>query len=150
MKEKLDFIRLPMVVVLVFFAGNLILGATGASYEIAKRLFSMVILQTHLALLWAAIGRRYQGYKIRGAINSVVMIILFSQILIWGMTVFSYVTGMHSYFSDPVAITGNAQPISFGVAMVARAIGLVVNTVIAVILGAIGWAMGGLIPERKS
>jgi hypothetical protein len=112
--------------------------------------FSMVILQTHLALLWAAVGRRYRGYSIGGAIQSVVMIVLVSQILIWGTTIFSYLTGIHTYFSDPVAITGTAQPVSFGLAMAARAGGLVANCIVAAILGAIGWAMGGLIPAEKT
>ena|SRR5437016_4665639 len=57
MKEKLDFIRLPLALVAIFLVGNLILGAAGVSYDVAKRVFSMVILQTHIALLWAPVGR---------------------------------------------------------------------------------------------
>ena len=62
MREKLYFVRLPLLLVALFFVGRLTLGAAGASYEVGNRLFSMVILQTHLALLWAAVGRRYRGY----------------------------------------------------------------------------------------
>ena len=97
MKEKLDFIRLPLALVAIFFVGNLILGAAGVSYDVAKRLFSMVILQTHIALLWAPVGRRYRGYSIGPAIASVVLVIFVSQLLIWGATIFSYLTGIHTY-----------------------------------------------------
>jgi len=150
MNEKLDFVRLPLALIAIFFIGNLILGATGASYDVAKRLFSMVILQTHIALLWAPVGRRYRGYSIGGAIASVVLVIFVSQILIWGATIFSYLTGVHTYFDDPVAITGSAQEVSFGAAMLARAGGLVANCLLGVILSAIGWAMGSLIPLEKT
>ena|SRR5438552_489428 len=151
MKEKLDFIRLPLALVAIFFVGNLILGAAGVSYDVAKRLFSMVILQTHIALLWAPVGRRYRGYSIGPAIASVVLVIFVSQILIWGATIFSYLTGIHTYFNDPVAITGGStQEVSFGAAMAARAAGLVANCFLGVILSAIGWSMGGLIPAEKS
>jgi len=150
MKEKLDFVRLPLALIAIFFVGNLILGATGTSYDIAKRLFSMVILQTHIALLWAPVGRRYRGYSIGAAIASIVLVIFVSQILIWGATIFSYLAGIHTYFNDPVAITGgSAEEVSFGAAMVARAAGLVANCILGVILSAIGWAMGGLIPVTK-
>ena len=54
MREKLYFIRLPLLLVVLFFVGRLALGAAGASYEVGNRLFSMVILQAHLVLLWGA------------------------------------------------------------------------------------------------
>jgi len=54
MREKFGFIRLPLLLVVFFFIGRLALGAAGASYDIGNRLFSMVILQVHLALLWSA------------------------------------------------------------------------------------------------
>ena len=63
---------------------------------------------------------------------------------------FSYLTGVHTYFDDPVAITGSAQEVSFGAAMLARAGGLVANCLLGVILSAIGWAMGSLIPVEKT
>jgi hypothetical protein len=42
-----------------------------------------------------------------------------------------------------------SQKVPFGQAMAARAFGLVVNTFVSgSIAGALGWAMGGLLPER--
>src|SRR2546427_11624426 len=74
MREKFGFIRLPVLLVVFFFIGRLALGAAGASYGIGNRLFSMGILQVHLALLWPAVGRRYRGYGIGGWILFVVMV----------------------------------------------------------------------------
>jgi hypothetical protein len=149
MDEKLDFIRLPLLLVAIFFVGRLALGAAGASYDIGNRLFSMVILQVHLALLWPAVGRRYRGYGIRGSIMTAVLIVLVSQALIWSATALSYLAGIHTYFNDPVAINGNTEPIGFGAAMISRTITFVANCVFGAILGAIGWALGGLIPGEK-
>ena len=62
MKEKLMFVRLPILLFVIFFFGRLILGAamgiSKESYDISNRLFSMVIHEVHVGLLWAAVGRR--------------------------------------------------------------------------------------------
>ena len=148
MREKLYFIRLPILFVVLFFVGRLALGAAGASYEVGNRLFSMVILQAHLALLWGAIGRRYRGYRVGESIQTAVTIVLVSQILIWTATAASYLVGINTFFNYPVAITGSTEPVSFGIAMAARAGGLVANCIAAAILGALGWSLGGLIPAE--
>ena len=43
-----------------------------------------------------------------------------------------------------------ADAVSFGAAMVFRAGGLVVNTILNGIAGALGWALGGLLPSRRA
>ena len=149
MREKFGFIRLPLLLVVFFFIGRLALGAAGASYDIGNRLFSMVILQVHLALLWPAVGRRYRGYGIGGSILVAVMIVFVSQALIWSMTAISYLAEIHTYFNDPVAINGSPEPIGLGAAMISRTITFVANCVVGAILGAIGWALGGLIPAER-
>ena len=136
MREKLYFVRLPLLLVALFFVGRLTLGAAGASYEVGNRLFSMVILQTHLALLWAAVGRRYRGYRLGEGVQTAVTIVLVSQILVSTATAISYLAG----------ITGSPEPVSFGTAMAARAGGLVANCIAGAALGPIGWSLAGLIP----
>lgn len=125
------------------------MGGFGASYDAGNRVFSMVILQVHLALLWAAVGRRYKGYGIGAAIQVGVLIALASQILIWGATAGSYLAGVNTYFNylEALNVTG---PVAFGQAMVIRAGGLVANCVIAAVLAALGWLMGGLIPKAAT
>ena len=42
MKDKVRFIRLPLLLIVLFFVGRLAMGAAGASYDAANRVFSMV------------------------------------------------------------------------------------------------------------
>ena len=118
---------MPLSLIAIFFIANVALVAIGVSYDDAKRAFSMVVLQTHISVLWSAVGRRYRGYSVGDAILSVVLTAAISEILIWGATIFSYLTGVHTYFSDPVAIAGTADAVSFASAMAARSGGLVAN-----------------------
>src|SRR5579863_3252153 len=150
MKDKLEFVRLPILLFVIFFVGRLALGAgmgvSKASYDLSNRLFSMVILQVHVGLLWGAVGRRYRGYGIGGSVTAVVLAVLVSQILIFAGTAFSYLAGVNTLFNYPEALNQQAA-IGFGAAMVARTITLIANSVFGAILGAIGWALGGLLPE---
>jgi len=66
MKEKLAFVRLPILFVRVSsFVARIALGAvmgvSKESYDISNRVFSMVILQVHVALLGSS-WRRYLRY----------------------------------------------------------------------------------------
>ena len=150
MKEKLQFVRLPILLFVIFFIGRLALsaalGVNKETYDIANRLFSMVILEVHVGLLWGAVGRRYQGYGIGGSIVAVVLAVLASQILIFAGTAFSYIAGADTFFNFPEALNQGAA-IGFGAAMVARTITLIVNCFIGAICAAIGWALGGLLPR---
>jgi hypothetical protein len=150
MKEKLQFVRLPILLFVIFFVGRLVLGAalgvSKESYDISNRLFSMVILEVHVGLLWGAVGRRYQGYGIGASISAVVLAVLVSQILIFAGTAFSYIAGVHTFFNFPEALNQQAA-IGFGAAMAARTITLIVNCIIGAVSAAIGWALGGLVPK---
>ena len=150
MKEKLQFVRLPILLFVIFFVGRLVLGAalgvSKESYDISNRLFSMVILEVHVGLLWGAVGRRYQGYGIGASISAVVLAVLVSQILIFAGTAFSYIAGVNTFFNFPEALNQQAA-IGFGAAMAARTITLIVNCIIGAIAAAIGWALGGLVPK---
>ena len=153
MKEKLEFIRLPILLFVLFFVGRLALGAgMGAnktSYDLANRLFSMVILEVHVGLLWGAVGRRYRGYRIGGSVTAVVLAVIVSQILIFAGTAVSYMAGINTFFNFPEALN-QQSPIGFGAAMIARSITFIANCVIGAIAGAIGWALGSLVPTTMN
>jgi hypothetical protein len=53
--DEFEFIRPP--VLFSFFIGRIAMGLAGATFEAASRVFSMVILQAHLAVICAAAGR---------------------------------------------------------------------------------------------
>jgi hypothetical protein len=150
MKEKLSFVRLPILLFVIFFIGRLVLGAamgiSKESYDVSNRLFSMVILEVHVGLLWGAVGRRYQDYRIGEAITAVVLAVLVSQILIFAGTAFSYIAGVNTFFNYPEALNQQTA-VAFGAAMGMRTITLIANCIIGAICGAIGWALGGLLPR---
>ena len=149
MKEKLAFVRLPILLFVLFFVGRLVMGAamgvSKESYDLSNRLFSMVILQVHVALLWGAVGRRYRGYGIGGSITAAVLAVIASQILIFLGTAGSYLAGVNTFFTFPEALNQTAA-IGFGAAMGARTVTFIANCAFGAILGAIGWALGGLLP----
>jgi hypothetical protein len=125
------------------------MGVNKTSYDLANRLFSMVILQVHVALLWGAVGRRYRGYGVGGSVTAAVLAVAVSQILIFAGTAISYVAGINTLFNFPEALNQQAA-VSFGVAMVARTITFIANCIISAIVGAIGWTLGGLIPVSST
>jgi hypothetical protein len=149
-KEKLLFVRLPILLFVLFFIGRLAVGAgmgiSKESYDMANRLFSMVVLQVHVGLLWGAVGRRYRGYGIGGSITAVVLAVLVSQILIFAGTAFSYLAGVDTFFNFPQALN-QQEAVGFGAAMIARTASLIGNCIFGAIAASIGWALGGLIPK---
>lgn len=150
MSAKLALIRLPILLLVIFFLGKLILGATGVSYESGTQVFAMVPLTVHLCLIWGALSRTYQGYRIGGAATTGLLIALVAQILILGGTAVSYILGVDTYFSDPMAIVREARPVPFAEAMGARIVGLVLNSIIGLIVACIGWALGRLLPSKSA
>jgi hypothetical protein len=151
MKEKLAFVRLPLLLVFIFFFGRLImgaaLGANKSTYDLANRAFSLVILEVQVALLWSAVGRRYRGYSIGGSVSAVLIVTVVAQILIFVATALSYQFGVDTLFNFPEALN-SAGPVSFGEALVRRTATFITNCILVAIAGAIGWSLGDLIPER--
>jgi hypothetical protein len=146
MREKVRFVTLPALILLIFFLGKLVMSLLGAPYELGIQIFSMVTVQVHLALFWGAFSRRYHGYGIGGAIQVGILIALVSQILIVIGTAVSYPLG-GTHFNKPIALNLDAEA-GFIQAMGIRAGGLIANCVIGAVAAAIGWALGVLIPER--
>jgi len=153
MKDKFEFARLPILLFILFFVGRLVMGAAmgvnKTSYDLANRIFSMVILQVHVGLLWGAVGRRFKGYSIGGSVTTVVLAVIVSQILIFLGTAVSYAIGADTFFTFPEALNQTAA-VGFGAALAARSISFVANCVVGGITGAIGWALGGLIPAGST
>ena len=148
MKGRFEFIKLAVVLLVLFFIGKLIVGATGGSYEVGTRLFAMVPLTVQLCLIWGAMGRAYKGFSIGQAVATGASIAVVAQLLIFGGTVVSYLIGVDTHFNHPVAIVGEDRAVGLGEAVMARGVGLVINTIIGCIAGSIGWALGKLLPSN--
>ncbi len=148
MSERISFIRLPMLLLGLFFVGKLVVGALGGSYELGNRLFAMVPLTVHLCLIWGAVGKAYRGFGAGGAAVNGMLIALFAQILIFVGTMASYLLGVETHFNHPVAIVGQDVEVSLGQAFGARLGGLVANTLIGGVSALIGCALGFLLPRN--
>lgn len=144
---RVYFVLLALFVLLRFAVGNL----AGVPYEKFTDKVSIVILTLVSALLYAAFARAFLGYKMADAAKLAMTLGLTAQIAIFLATALSYALGIHSAFNHPLALNQpGVASVPFGSAMGIRAGGVVVNTLATGIAGAIGWALGGLLPAQKS
>jgi hypothetical protein len=141
------FVILALLVVLRFALGNV----AGVPYEKFTDKVSIVITTLVSVLLYAAFARAFLGYRMAEAAKLAMTLGLASQIAIFLATALSYLVGIQSAFNHPIALNQpGAASVPFGAAMGIRAGGIVVNTLATGIGGAIGWALGGLLPAQKS
>jgi len=148
MSEYIRFARLPIVLMVIFVIGRLILGARGVPYEKGTWFFSLVVLTYFSAFFFGAFSRRLSGYSLKQAMMLGATIAICAQVLILLATLFSYLAGAQTYFNNPTALN-QSETVGLGQALVGRLFGLVVNTIISGILGIIGWSAGKLLPERS-
>jgi hypothetical protein len=147
MREYLRLARLYLVVLAIFTVGRWIMGVRGFPYERGHHVFSIVIMTTLSCLYYAAFVRRWRGYPLFRAVGLVMTLALISQVVILTATALSYALGMDTYFNHPTALNVDA-PLPLAQAMVVRVRGLVGNTISSGIIGGLGWALGGLLPEK--
>ena len=143
---RVYFVFLALLVALRFALGNVL----GMPYEKFTDKVSIVIITLVSALLYAAFARAFLGYTIMGAATLAMTLGLAAQVAIFLATAASYLAGIESAFNNPGALRPGATSVPFGDALLIRAGGLVVNTLATGIAGALGWALGGLLPAQKS
>jgi hypothetical protein len=97
----------------------------------------------------AVFARRWLGWRLPQAAGFAMFMAVVSQLVILLSTAVSYGFDIPSYFREPMALNRQTDPIGFLPAMGFRAGGLVVNTIVNGITGALGWALGGLLPARE-
>lgn len=149
LKEYGQLARPFFVMLGIVTVGRWLLGtAFGVPYEKGTNTLSIVTLTLFASLISTAFLRRWLGWRLPRAAGFAMYMAIVSQIVILLSTVASYGLGIYSYFSDPMALNRQTDPIGFGAAMGFRAGGLVVNTLLNGIAGALGWAFGALLPAR--
>jgi len=116
-------------------------------YERGTHVFSLVTLTIMASLFSAVYTRRWLDWRIARAAGFGMFLALTAQAVILISTAASYLLQVPSYFSHPVALN-RTEAVGFATAMGIRAGGLVVNTLLSGISGALGWALGGLLPGR--
>ncbi len=147
MSEYLRVARFYGVVLLIFAVGRWVMGARGIPYDKGHHVFSIVILTALAVIFHGAFCRRWRGYTVLQAAALGATLGLMSQVVIVAATALAYAIGAdNSYFVNPRALNTEV-PIGFVEAMGRRAGGLVVNTLMSAILGALGWFLGATLPE---
>ncbi|OFV87784.1 MAG: hypothetical protein A2V74_02010 [Acidobacteria bacterium RBG_16_70_10] len=146
------FVRLArpyFVMLAIVTVGRWLLGtAFGVPYERGTWYFSIVMLTLFASLFYGVFTRRWLSFRILQAVGLGMVMAVISQLVIWLSTVASYGLGIQSYFNHPFALTRQMEPVAFLPAMGSRAVGLVVNTILTGIAGALGWVLGALLPPR--
>jgi hypothetical protein len=149
-KEYARLARPYFVLLAIVTLGRWYLGSVKRlPYEQGTNLFSIVTLTLFASLLSAVFLRRWLGYRLSQAAGFGMFMAVVSQLVIWLSTAIAYSFDIPSYFSQPMALSRQTDPIGFAAAMGLRAGGLVVNTILNGITGALGWALGGLLPPHE-
>ena len=146
MAENLRVARLYLVLLAIFAVVRFVQGAMGVEYAKAHHVFSIVMLTLMASAFYAAFCRRWRGFRLLQAMGLGATFGFIAQIVIFLATVMSYALGIQTFFNHPTALN-QTSAVSFAQAIVIRAPALVIFPIINAIVAAIGWALGGLLPE---
>ncbi len=132
----------------LFTIGRWTVSFSGMSYAQATPIFSLVPLAVIASAHHAAFARVFQGYSLKDVAVLGALIGIVTQVIIFASTALSYGLGLSTLWNAPTALNQTAA-VPFAAAMVARAGGLVVNTILNVIAAVIGYFMGGSLKASK-
>jgi len=134
------------VLLAIFTAARFAQGAMGVEYAKAHHMFSIFILTVLASVFHAAFCRRWRGFRLLQAMGLGAMFGFIAQVVIFLATVMSYALGVDTFFNHPTALN-QASSVPFARAIGIRAPALVVFPIVNAIAAAIGWTLGGLLPE---
>jgi hypothetical protein len=149
----LRFVRLPLLLLVIFAVARFTLGAKGVPYAPrGNAMFSIVGLTIVSCVYFGAMSRRIGGFGWGGTALVGGTIGFFAQVLIFVATWLSFAAGVEtSYFRHWDALNvpeGTVVPMA--AAMTTRAVGLVVGTILGVLTGLIGRLFGALAPTPSA
>jgi hypothetical protein len=149
MSENWRLSRFYLLLLLIVTIGRWVVGnVLRTPYELGTHTFSLVTFALASSIFYGAFCRRWRRFRLDQAASLGMMLGVEAQILIFVSTVASYTLGIDSYFNHPSALNPSATtPIGFGAAVASRMFGLVANALFCAIAGALGWALGVLLPE---
>lgn len=149
MADNLRIARLYLVLLAIFAVARFAQGAMGVEYAKAHHVFSIFILTVMASVFYAAFCRRWRGFRILQAMGLGAMFGFIAQVVIFLATVISYALGIDTFFNHPTALNQtSAVPLARAIGI--RAPGLVIFPIINAIAAAIGWALGGLLPDAAA
>ena len=149
----LRFIRLPLLLLVIFAAMRFWLGVKGVPYEPrGNAMFSIVVLTLVSSFYFGALSRRVGGFGWGGTALIGFSLGLFAQILIFTATWISYAAGIEtSYFRHWDALNvARDTVVPMDVALRTRAGALVAAPLFTMIPAFIGRLLSGLAPDPKA
>jgi len=149
----LNFVKLPFVLITLYAALRFIIGVSGVPYAPrGNAMFSVVGVTVISCVYFGALSGRIGGFGWGGTALVGLSLGVFSQILIFLATFISYAGGFEtSYFIhwDALNVTeGTTMPM--GTALMTRAGGLMINSIITTVVALIGRALGALAPQPQA
>jgi hypothetical protein len=147
--QYLRLARPYLLLLAIFTVGRWLQGTFKVPYDQGHHVFSIVILTLMASAFYGAFCRRWLSFRLSQAVSLAFLFGLASQIVIVFATLLSYALGLDNYFTNPRALNAEGA-LAFGDAMLRRLGGLVVNPLLASLAGAIGWALGGLLPRMDT
>lgn len=144
------FVRLPLLMLTIFAVARFLLGANGVPYAPrGNAMFSIVGLTFISSFYFGALSRRVGGFAWGGTVLVGVTLGLYAQILIFLATWLSYLMGIEtSYFRHWDALNvAEGTVVPMAEAMQARALGLVIGSLLPIVPAAIGRLFAGLAPQ---
>jgi hypothetical protein len=150
--QVIRFVRLPLLMLLLFTIGRFILGLAGVPYfPRGTAIFSVVVLGFISSFYFGALSGKIGGFGWGGALLTGAVIGFGAQLLIFTATLISYLGDFNSYFRHWDALNvpeGTVVPMAQ--AMRARAGALLIGPVVMTVAAAIGRSLGALAPGKRS
>jgi hypothetical protein len=147
----LSFIRLPILLLVIYAAARFSLGPAGVPYAPrGNAMFSVLGLAIISSFYFGALSRRIGGFGWGGTALTGYAIGLVAQILIFLATWISFAAGLETYFRhwDSLNVPeGTVVPLAD--AMRSRVVGLVVGPVLPLIAALIGRTASALAPKAQ-
>ena len=151
MAENLRIARMYLVLLAIFAVARFAQGAMGVEYAKAHHVFSIFTLTAMASVFYGAFCRRWRGFRILQAMALGAMFGFFAQVVIFLATVISYAVGIDTFFNNPTALNQTStEAVPMARAIGIRAPALVIFPIINAIAAAIGWALGGLLPDAAA
>jgi len=150
----LRFVRLPMLLVVIYAFGRFMLGAQNVAYAPrGNAVFSVLGAAVISCFYFGALSKKVGGFGWGGTALIGYSIGLFAQILIFIATWLSFALGIEtSYFRHWDSLNApEGTVVPMAAAMSSRAFNLVVGPILPVIASLIGRAIGsGLAPDKTA
>lgn len=148
LRENLRLARPFLVLLAVFAIGRWTMGVRDVPYTRGHHVFSLFTLTVFGVVFYGAFARRWLGYSAGRAAILGMTLSFATQLVIVIATGLSYGLDLDTYFNHHTALNSEV-PLAVGPAMLRRLGGLVGNTLFGSIAGALGWLLGGVLPDDR-